>query len=109
MSEGRGRGGLEDKCKGRLLTGGVGRWRHGFGRRWEACSTVNNAAQDWEGPSAQRYRMTPLSVARLKLNTPASRAPALRCRWKGKLTVKEMCEDQWRWASQNPDGFLTKK
>jgi hypothetical protein len=29
--------------------------------------------------------------------------------WKGKLTVKEMCEDQWRWASQNPDGFLTGK
>ncbi|GAB4820615.1 hypothetical protein N2152v2_007661 [Parachlorella kessleri] len=29
--------------------------------------------------------------------------------WKAKLTVKEMCEDQWRWASNNPDGFLTGK
>lgn len=28
--------------------------------------------------------------------------------WKTKLTVKEMCEDQWRWASQNPDGYGTK-
>lgn len=28
--------------------------------------------------------------------------------WWAKLTVKEMCADQWRWASQNPDGFETK-
>ena len=28
-------------------------------------------------------------------------------RWKARLTVKEMCRDQWAWASQNPAGFLT--
>jgi len=28
--------------------------------------------------------------------------------WKTKLTVKEMCADQWKWASQNPDGYETK-
>lgn len=28
--------------------------------------------------------------------------------WKAKLTIKEMCEDQWRWASNNPDGYDTK-
>lgn len=28
--------------------------------------------------------------------------------WKAELGVKEMCEDQWRWASNNPDGFDTK-
>lgn len=27
--------------------------------------------------------------------------------WKAKLNVKDMCRDQWRWASQNPDGFDT--
>lgn len=27
--------------------------------------------------------------------------------WKAKLTVKDMCEDQWRWASNNPDGYDT--
>lgn len=25
--------------------------------------------------------------------------------WKAIRTVKEMCEDQWKWASQNPDGY----
>lgn len=25
--------------------------------------------------------------------------------FKTKLTIKEMCEDQWRWASQNPKGY----
>jgi UDP-glucose 4-epimerase len=28
--------------------------------------------------------------------------------WKTKLTVKEMCEDQWKWASTNPDGYEVK-
>jgi UDP-glucose 4-epimerase len=28
--------------------------------------------------------------------------------WKARLTVKEMCEDQWKWASQNPDGYDVK-
>ena len=28
--------------------------------------------------------------------------------WKAKLTVKEMCEDQWKWASTNPDGYDVK-
>eukprot|EP00890_Picochlorum_soloecismus_P000025 jgi/Picsp_1/1022/NSC_04506-R1_udp-glucose 4-epimerase len=28
--------------------------------------------------------------------------------WKARLTVKEMCEDQWKWASQNPDGYEVK-
>jgi UDP-glucose 4-epimerase len=27
--------------------------------------------------------------------------------WRAKLTVKEMCRDQWAWASQNPAGYLT--
>ncbi|PSC71614.1 UDP-glucose 4-epimerase [Micractinium conductrix] len=27
--------------------------------------------------------------------------------WKAKLTVKEMCRDQWAWASGNPAGYLT--
>lgn len=26
--------------------------------------------------------------------------------WKSRLTVKEMCEDQWKWASQNPNGYI---
>lgn len=30
------------------------------------------------------------------------------CRWVAKLTVKEMCEDQWKWASTNPDGYDVK-
>ena len=25
--------------------------------------------------------------------------------WKAKLQVKEMCEDQWKWASDNPNGY----
>ena len=27
--------------------------------------------------------------------------------WRVKLTVKDMCRDQWAWASQNPAGYLT--
>ncbi|KAI3436791.1 hypothetical protein D9Q98_006202 [Chlorella vulgaris] len=27
--------------------------------------------------------------------------------WRAKLTVKEMCRDQWAWAKQNPAGYLT--
>ena len=33
--------------------------------------------------------------------------PSLPCRWKAQLTVKEMCRDQWAWASNNPAGYLT--
>lgn len=29
--------------------------------------------------------------------------------WKAKLTVKEMARDQWKWASENPDGYDVKK
>lgn len=29
--------------------------------------------------------------------------------WKAKLTVKEMCEDQWKWASDNPSGYDVEK
>ena len=29
--------------------------------------------------------------------------------WKAKLTVKEMCVDQWKWASNNPDGYEVKE
>ncbi len=29
--------------------------------------------------------------------------------WKATRTVKEMCEDQWRWASANPSGFDVEK
>lgn len=105
---GGGEGDGEAKCRGRLVAGGVGRWCMAVGGAGKP-SAVNDAAQDREGPSAQRCRATRLPVARPKLNTPVTPAPALRCRWKGKLTVKEMCEDQWRWASQNPEGFLTKK
>ena len=25
--------------------------------------------------------------------------------WKAKYGIKEMCEDSWRWQSQNPNGF----
>lgn len=25
--------------------------------------------------------------------------------WKSKRTIKEMCEDTWRWQSKNPDGY----
>lgn len=42
------------------------------------------------------------------LPPPAShRLPSPPCRWKAQLTVKEMCRDQWAWASQNPAGYLT--
>lgn len=29
--------------------------------------------------------------------------------WEAKRTLKEMCEDTWRWQSLNPEGFSTKK
>lgn len=29
--------------------------------------------------------------------------------WKAKRTLKEMCEDTWRWQSAFPQGFSTKK
>ena len=44
-----------------------------------------------------------------RLSAAARLHPAPPRSWKAKLAVKEMCEDQWRWASQNPDGFLTGK
>ena len=28
--------------------------------------------------------------------------------WKAKRGVATMCEDQWRWASQNPNGYESK-
>lgn len=29
--------------------------------------------------------------------------------WEAKRTLKEMCEDTWRWQSSYPQGFSTKK
>jgi UDP-glucose 4-epimerase len=29
--------------------------------------------------------------------------------WEAKRTLKEMCEDTWRWQSLYPQGFSTKK
>lgn len=29
-------------------------------------------------------------------------------RWKAKYGVKEMCEDAWRWQSNNPNGYISK-
>lgn len=29
--------------------------------------------------------------------------------WTAKLGLKEMCEDLWRWQSQNPFGFRKKE
>lgn len=29
--------------------------------------------------------------------------------WEAKRTLKEMCEDTWRWQSAYPHGFSTKK
>jgi UDP-glucose 4-epimerase len=28
--------------------------------------------------------------------------------WKALHTIEEMCEDFWRWQTQNPDGYKTK-
>ena len=28
--------------------------------------------------------------------------------WKAKYTIKEMCEDTWRWQSTNPNGYRVK-
>ena len=54
----------------------------------------------------------PLTAARPHSSTAAClgclpRLPLPACRWKAQLTVKEMCRDQWAWASQNPAGYLT--
>ena len=38
----------------------------------------------------------------------ATETAELELGWKAKLTVKEMCEDQWKWASTNPDGYDVK-
>lgn len=29
--------------------------------------------------------------------------------WKAENGIREMCEDSWRWQSQNPDGYATEK
>ena len=27
--------------------------------------------------------------------------------WKAKKTLAQMCEDAWRWQSQNPNGYMS--
>ena len=29
--------------------------------------------------------------------------------WEAQYGIEEMCQDSWRWQSQNPDGYATEK
>ena len=29
--------------------------------------------------------------------------------WEAQYGIEEMCEDSWRWQSQNPDGYATEE
>ncbi|HHD74514.1 MAG TPA: NAD-dependent epimerase/dehydratase family protein, partial [Nitratifractor sp.] len=29
--------------------------------------------------------------------------------WQAKLTINDMCQDSWRWQSQNPNGYLKRE